>query len=90
MLREPLDFWNYPDWSGDSFDNLRDRKSEPFWMRPAKGSIPCKPAEPTISVISQRYIPGRLIIRNRDGIVIHATAEPGGGFSINPEDEKLL
>lgn len=35
MTSEPLDFWNYPDWFGDSRDNLRDPNSEPFWMRPA-------------------------------------------------------
>lgn len=28
-----LDFWNYPDWLGDSRDNPRDPGFEPFWMR---------------------------------------------------------
>ena len=33
MTSPALDFWNYPQWLGDSRDNPRDPKFEPFWMR---------------------------------------------------------
>lgn len=34
VVEEHTDFWNYPDWFGDTRDNLRSPGSEPFWMRP--------------------------------------------------------
>jgi len=38
---DPLAFWLYPDWLGDSRDNPRDPGFVPFWMRdplPPRGS----------------------------------------------------
>lgn len=33
MSNSALDFWNHPQWLGDSRDNPRDPGFEPFWMR---------------------------------------------------------
>lgn len=98
MVAEPLDFWNYPTWLGDTRDNPRNPQYEPFWMRPLKITRTdedrldaVKDAQSDIQEVYKR-IPerGTLIIRNRDGIEIYAIANPGGGFYITPEDEKLL
>lgn len=85
-MKPPLDFWNYPMWSPDGRDNLRDPGVIPFWMRPAK--IEDEELIETFSA-PPPYAKG-LIIRHRNGTVIPVTATPGGGFYISPEDEKLL
>jgi len=41
MATESLAFWLHPDWFGDSRDNPRDPKYEPFWMRTPHRETTC-------------------------------------------------
>lgn len=52
--KEPLDFWNYPNWGPEGTNNPRDPDYEPFWMRPCK--TPTK--EPVIRSNRTQYVIG--------------------------------
>jgi hypothetical protein len=64
---EPLDFWNYPDWLGDTRDNPRSPGHEPFWMRPPK--IPTMPGATAQEIYDARTHSTIAIIHGADGEV---------------------